>query len=246
MIKKSIYIIKNKINNKVYIGQAIEPQRRFISHLSRAKTNADHSAIHDAIVALGKENFYYEILEQNIENYNERERYWIKYYNSIVPYGYNLTEGGEQPPIWYGENHPRSVISNQDVFNIIQDLQNNKLTQIEIAKKYNQNTQLITSINNGITHKQENLKYPIRKFSLYHLTKQDVTDIQWLLMNTQFKMQDIADFYCVSLSSIKQINAGRNHKNLSLSYPLKTGRARGEKEPVSTILAKRSTITIDT
>lgn len=243
---KSIYIIKNKINNKVYIGQAIEPQRRFISHLSRAKTNADHSAIHDAIVALGKENFYYEILEQNIENYNERERYWIKYYNSIVPYGYNLTEGGEQPPIWYGENHPRSVISNQDVFNIIQDLQNNKLTQIEIAKKYNQNTQLITSINNGITHKQENLKYPIRKFSPYHLTKQDVTDIQWLLMNTQFKMQDIADFYCVSLSSIKQINAGRNHKNLSLSYPLKTGRARGEKEPVSTILAKRSTITIDT
>jgi group I intron endonuclease len=60
---KSIYIIKNKINNKVYIGQAIDPQHRFISHISRAKTNADHSAIHDAITALGKENFYYEILE---------------------------------------------------------------------------------------------------------------------------------------------------------------------------------------
>ena len=65
-------------------------------------------------------------------------------------------------------------------------------------------------------------------------------------MNTQFKIQDIADFYCVSSGTIKHINAGRNYNNPALSYPLKTGRARGEKEPVSTILAKRSTITIDT
>lgn len=243
---KSIYIIKNKINNKVYIGQAVDPQHRFISHISRAKTNADHSAIHDAIIALGKENFYYEILEQNIENYNEREQYWIKYYNSIVPNGYNLTQGGEEPPTWYGEQHPRSVISNQDVLNIIKDLQNSKLTQVEIAKKYNQNTQLITCINNGLTHKQNNLNYPIRKFSPYHLTKQDVEDIQWLLMNTQFKIQDIADFYCVSSRTIKHINAGRNYYNSALTYPLKKGRAKGEKEPVSTILAKRSTVIIDT
>ena len=46
--------------------------------------------------------------------------------------------------------------------------------------------------------------------------------------------------------AIKHINAGRNYKNSALSYPLKTGRAKGEKEPVSTILAKRSTLTIDT
>lgn len=59
-------------------------------------------------------------------------------------------------------------------------------------------------------------------------------------------MQDIADFYCVSIGTIKHINAGRNHYNSALTYPLKTGRAKGEKEPVSTILAKRSTIIIDT
>lgn len=49
----------------------------------------------------------------------------------------------------------------------------------------------------------------------------------------------------VSEGTIKHINAGRNYKNSALSYPLKTGRAKGEKEPVSTILAKRSTLTID-
>ena len=49
IVKKSIYVIKNKINDKVYVGQAKDPQHRFISHLSRAKTNADNSPIHDAI-----------------------------------------------------------------------------------------------------------------------------------------------------------------------------------------------------
>lgn len=121
-MKKSIYVIKNKINNKVYVGQAIDPQHRFIAHLSRAKTNADNSPIHDAIEALGKENFYYEILEKDIEDYNEKEKYWIKRLNCKIPNGYNLTDGGEEPPTFYGENHPRSVISDKTVYDIIDDL----------------------------------------------------------------------------------------------------------------------------
>lgn len=243
---KSIYIIKNKINNKVYIGQSINPQHRFIAHLSRANINADHSPIHDAIVALGKENFYYEILEENIPNYNEREQYWIKQYNSIVPNGYNLTEGGEEPPTFYGEDHPLSVVSNQEVLEIIEDLKEDKLTQREIAKKYNKHFQLITSINNGATHRQDNLEYPIRKGTPYHLNIDQVEEIQWLLQNGQSKINDIADYYQVSPGTIKHINAGRNYNNPNLSYPLKTGRVDGETEPVSTILAKRSTSTIDT
>ena len=245
-MKKSIYIIKNTINDKVYIGQAKDPQHRFISHLSRAKTNADNSAIHDAIIALGKENFYYEILEYNIENYNEREQYWIKYYNSMVPNGYNLTIGGEEPPTFFGENHPRSVISDSDVMKIINDLKYSKLTQKDIANKYNVNTQMITAINNGITHKIDFIHYPIRESSPYHLTIEEVKDIQWLLLNKEFTIKQIAQYFNVSEGTIKHINAGRNYKDSALSYPLKTGRAKGEKEPVSTILAKRSTATIDT
>jgi group I intron endonuclease len=72
-MRKDIYIIKNKINNKVYIGQAIDSHKRFISHCSRAKRNIDNSPIHDAINKYGKENFYYEIIESQISNYNDRE-----------------------------------------------------------------------------------------------------------------------------------------------------------------------------
>lgn len=235
-MRKSIYVIKNKINNKVYVGQAIDPQHRFISHLSRAKTNADHSPIHDAIAALGKENFYYEILEKDIENYNEREKYWIEKLQCKVPYGYNLTDGGEEPPTFYGENHPRSVILDNIILSIIEDLKQNILTQRQIAEKYNTNTQMITSINIGKTHKIEGLQYPIRVGTPYHLSEKEIEEIQWLLINTQFTIKNIAEYYNVSTGAIKHINSGKNHYNLKLKYPLKTGRAKGEKYSIQYIL----------
>ena len=245
-MKKSIYIIKNKINNKVYIGQAIDPHKRFIGHISKAKYGLQ-MPISIAINTLGKENFYYEILEKDVENYDEREKYWIKYYNSFIPNGYNIQEGGENtPPHYYGEDHPLCVVKEEDVYNIVNDLMYTNLTQVQIAKKYNYSTQIITAINNGMTHRFIDIIYPIRKVSPYHLSEKDVNDIQWLLQNTKCKIKEISEYYNVSTGTIKHINAGRNYYNSSLTYPLKTGRGEGEKEPVSTILAKRSTITIDT
>lgn len=69
---KSIYIIKNKINDKVYVGQSKNPHRRFIQHLCNGNCLLDSLPIHLAINKYGKENFYYEILEKDIENYNEK------------------------------------------------------------------------------------------------------------------------------------------------------------------------------
>ena len=56
---KSIYIIKNIINNKVYIGQSVNPHRRFIQHLSNGTQLLDNYPIHLAIHKYGKTNFYY-------------------------------------------------------------------------------------------------------------------------------------------------------------------------------------------
>ena len=43
------------------------------------------------------ENFKFEILEEcSVEKLNERERFWIKYYESNdIDKGYNLTSGGD-------------------------------------------------------------------------------------------------------------------------------------------------------
>ena len=44
----------------------------------------------------GINNFSFEIIEECKKNeLSEKEKYWIKYYNSTSPNGYNLTKGGD-------------------------------------------------------------------------------------------------------------------------------------------------------
>ena len=91
-----IYIIKNTINSKVYIGQTkVSLKLRFQNHLSAARNGKDY-VIGKAIRKYGEENFYIELLEEcTIEELNERERYWISYFNSTNnKFGYNISIGG--------------------------------------------------------------------------------------------------------------------------------------------------------
>lgn len=88
-----IYKISNKINDKLYIGQTSKTiEERFKEH---CKINP-RCIITLAIKKHGKKNFSIEIIEEcpSIEDTNEREKYWIKYYDSLSPNGYNLTTGG--------------------------------------------------------------------------------------------------------------------------------------------------------
>lgn len=90
-----IYVIRNAINNKVYVGQTKQGiQNRFNSHLN----SEDDSAIHCAIRKYGKEHFYVEKICDcsSQEELNEKEIFYIKQFNSIAPSGYNLTTGGQQ------------------------------------------------------------------------------------------------------------------------------------------------------
>lgn len=98
-MEKYIYIITNDINSKVYIGQSNDPKYRFNQH---CRPNSDNSLIDLAIQKYGKEHFTMSILEGPIKNYNEREKYYILKYNSLRPNGYNILEGGNEPPLFKG------------------------------------------------------------------------------------------------------------------------------------------------
>ena len=133
-MRKDIYIIKNDINKKVYIGQAKNAKTRFQGHCK--PSSANNEIIGRAINKYGREHFWYEILEHNVENYNEREKYWIKKYNCIVPNGYNLSNGGEEPPVMKGLEHPESKLTKEQLDNLIYDLKNTNLSYPKLSEKY--------------------------------------------------------------------------------------------------------------
>ena len=92
-----IYKITNTINSKSYIGQTIQNvKERFYQHCATKCSQAIlNMVIHKAINKYGKSNFTIEVIEEvESTNLNDRERYWIKYYDSYNN-GYNSTKGGQ-------------------------------------------------------------------------------------------------------------------------------------------------------
>ena len=244
---KALYKITNLINGKSYIGQSINPEHRFVSHISRAKNDSDNSPIHSAIKKYGKENFKLEILEWS-EDYNQREKELIIEYNTLSPNGYNVAKGGEEPPHKYGEEHHNSVITEEQVDRVIEELKKDELTEPEIGRLFNPplNQILINSINFGITHRRVNEEYPIRTNCPYNLKPNEVEEIKWLLTNSLFPCYQIADYYHVNTSTIKHINSGKNYFVEGTDYPIRKFKGKKQSQPVEAILAKRSTDAIDT
>jgi len=244
---KAIYKITNKLNNKCYIGQSNNPMERWKQHKFRAIKAEDKgkSAIHDALREVGIDNFIFEIIGW-FKNYNEKEKYFINYYNSLIPNGYNILKGGEEPPHKYGEEHHNSVHSQSLVDKIIDDLLSHKYTQKEIENKYQTNQPLITSINRGITHRRPGIEYPIIKTSKYNCDDKVFEQIIYLLKNSQCTSAEIGQYFGFSGSTIKAINTGRNHHSENINYPIRNFRGKANSQSVEAILAKRSTETIDT
>lgn len=97
-----IYKITNTLNNKVYIGQSIDVETRWLQHLYKGSHNSSEGKLYPAMFSDGINNFKFEIIEECILDeklLNTREKYWINYYNSYEE-GYNSTRGGQGEDSW--------------------------------------------------------------------------------------------------------------------------------------------------
>ena len=115
----SVYIHKNKINNKVYVGITKQnPKERW----RNGEGYKQSPRFYNAIKKYNWDNFDHIILYSNLtqEEAMEKEKELIKEYNSNDEnYGYNLTSGGEKHYIFteevkeklrqqkIGENNPQ-------------------------------------------------------------------------------------------------------------------------------------------
>jgi|LFRM01.2.fsa_nt_gb group I intron endonuclease len=86
-----IYMLRNKINGKCYIGQSVNIYARWIDHKTPSKRNRG-TVLGRALSKYGWENFELIILEEcPEEKLDEREMYYIAKYRPA----YNMNEGGK-------------------------------------------------------------------------------------------------------------------------------------------------------
>lgn len=221
-MEKYIYKITNKINGKSYIGQTTDYQRRFREHRNKGYGEEPNKPLYNAFDKYGIDNFDFEIIEDLTENYNEREKYWIQYYNTLLPNGYNIEPGGEEPPLNIGENSPYAEHTKQQIEEIKDLLKNTDISFEELAKKYNYSVSSILKINNGKIWFNQNNIYPIRvdKRNKKYYSERALLIIDDLL-NTTLTQKEIAKKYGVSRSCVTMINIGENNRQSDLTYPLR-------------------------
>ena len=92
-----IYLIKNNINGKCYVGKTLKsPKERFSEHLYDAyKPTEENRPLYRAIKKYGKDNFSLHVLEECTDGLaSEREIWYIKKLKTYA-HGYNATIGGD-------------------------------------------------------------------------------------------------------------------------------------------------------
>lgn len=95
-----IYMIKNKVNNKIYIGQTIRDYRKRISEHKTDYLSKSHSNkyLSNTFNKYGWDNFEFSVIDtaNNIDELNEKEINYILQYNSTnKDLGYNIELGGK-------------------------------------------------------------------------------------------------------------------------------------------------------
>ncbi len=153
-----IYKITNMINNHCYIGQSVNITKRWKNEKCAAFNPNDKSydyPLSKAFRKYGVDNFSFEIIEEcSLNELDEKENYWIKYYNSE----YNQTNGGGNYQI------NSSKLTLEQVNEIKFELMNNPdVVHKDLAEKYNVHRDTIRDINMGYSWVDENLSYPLHK-----------------------------------------------------------------------------------
>jgi group I intron endonuclease len=107
-----IYKITNTVNKKIYIGQTKleEPELRWKKHLWAIYAGTGCPVLAKAVKKYGKDKFTFEVLIICFdESRYEMEKLYIKKYNSLIPNGYNIQEGGVQPISFAGRKHSQAT-----------------------------------------------------------------------------------------------------------------------------------------
>lgn len=215
---KSIYKITNTKNGKVYIGQSKDCTRRFRDHQTGRMSN-----LHKAFIEYGADAFTMEILEKDVENYDEREIYWIAKYRATDPrYGYNVLKGGNELPHDYGEDSIFAKFSNETIEAVQEELAFGQKSFAQLQEEYGVSVEYLSFINRGVTRKNKKYEYPLRVNGNERLSEELVRSIATDLAYTALSLEKITKLRGVKPHVIRKINVGLHvFCPKDLEYPIR-------------------------
>lgn len=148
--KGIIYVIKNDVNNMIYVGSTTLTKEVRFSYHQYAINSPQHQnqKIYKAMREIGFENFYIELIEEypceNIEQLEAREGHWIRELDSYNN-GYNSQIAGRSKKENYDENRTRILEQKRQYYEDKKDsileqrkryYESNKEKVLEKVKKY--------------------------------------------------------------------------------------------------------------
>lgn len=216
-----IYKITNKITNKIYIGQSGRVENRFSAHLQTSKMKSGKQYNDELYVDMRKygiENFEFEVLETF--SLAEEEDKWIQ---KFISEGKNLYNVNLTPHT--AHNAFARKFSDNELDEIHKLLQENKLSNTQIAKKFNCSSTTIDKINNGVaSYNNKDIEYPIRRYlpegEKNYNSK--YTDAEVLEIRKVYEFMTLTELYkkygakCKSQKSFERIVNGRTYKHIPI------------------------------
>jgi len=176
----------------------------------------DSKILYNAFKKYGVKNFTFEVIDYG-KNYNELEKYYIEYYNSINN-GYNISPGGENPPLKIGENNFYAKHTLEQINKLKNELKNTDKSFKELAIEYKYKDDCtIKRINKGELWKDKDSKYPLRDVSNEEL----IDNIIYLLKNTTLTQKEIAKQLGLKRSTITMTNIGEHNRRNNEVYPIR-------------------------
>lgn len=207
-----IYMIKNMINNKKYIGLSNNIESRWKSHILASEYGA--SDLYVDMKNVGVDNFEFIILENcPPSELEEKELFWCEVINPYIPNGYNTNLAGVGV---------RTKLTDFDVLKIQQIIiEDVNIKFEELANKFNTHKDIIYRINNGSIGRNKNIKYPIRNrrrgYEKYNFAIQVID----FLKNTTYTINEIGFLFERNSSIIHKINNGVTFNIFGESYPIR-------------------------
>lgn len=145
-------------SNKVYIGQSTNIEKRWKGYSTNKKKIKEQTKLFNSFRKYGVDNHKFEIIEEcTKDKLNDKEVYWIEFYNSVNA-GLNVSKGGHyfwevnkgkkhseatigKMKEWWAENaKPRSLETIQKITQTKK--QNPRNTTPELIEKYRQTSTL--------------------------------------------------------------------------------------------------------